>query len=293
MRIGFIGAGAAAGALARALASAGVPVAALWARRVEQAEALAADLPGCTVVDSAQDVVDRVDLVVLAVPDGAIEPVCAALCWRPGVAVVHCSGALSVDVLASAARAGAQVGGCHPLQTLSGVPGDAELLAGSVFGIEAEEPLRTELVDLVRTIGGRPIVLSAADKALYHASAVLISNYTVTIARLAAELWEAFGAERGEALRALLPLLQGTVANLDTRGLPDALTGPIARGDAVTIERHLAALSRERPEVLLLYRELGRLTVPLARERGGASAADVEAVLAALGAPEQTDDEDS
>lgn len=284
MKVGFVGAGAAGGALARALAAAGVPVVAVAGKGPERAHTLAAAIPECAAVPTAQDVADRADLVVLAVPDRAIAEVCASVRWRADAAVVHCSGAHSLDVLEPARAAGALVGGCHPLQTLTGAPEDAARLAGSVFGIEAEEPLRGMLADLVERIGGRPVFLSARDKALYHASAVLISNYTVTLAATAAGLWEAFGVDRRDGLRALLPLLQGTVANLEQHGVPNALTGPIARGDAGTLERHLNVLADYRPDLLPLYRELGRHTVPLARERDPGGAADrmADALLALL-----------
>ena len=284
MKVGFVGAGAAGGALARALAAAGVPVVAVTGKGPERAHTLAAAIPECAAVPTAQDVADRVDLVVLAVPDRAIAEVCASVRWRADAAVVHCSGAHSLDVLEPARAAGALVGGCHPLQTLTGAPEDAARLAGSVFGIEAEEPLRGMLADLVERIGGRPVFLSARDKALYHASAVLISNYTVTLAATAAGLWEAFGVDRRDGLRALLPLLRGTVANLEQHGVPNALTGPIARGEAGTLERHLNALADYRPDLLPLYRELGRHTVPLARERDPGGAADrmADALLALL-----------
>ncbi|ACZ38134.1 Rossmann-like and DUF2520 domain-containing protein [Sphaerobacter thermophilus] len=284
MKVGFVGAGAAGGALARALAAAGVPVVAVTGKGPERAHTLAAAIPECAAVPTAQDVADRADLVVLAVPDRAIAEVCASVRWRADAAVVHCSGAHSLDVLEPARAAGALVGGCHPLQTLTGAPEDAARLAGSVFGIEAEEPLRGMLADLVERIGGRPVFLSARDKALYHASAVLISNYTVTLAATAAGLWEAFGVDRRDGLRALLPLLQGTVANLEQHGVPNALTGPIARGDAGTLERHLNVLADYRPDLLPLYRELGRHTVPLARERDPGGAADrmADALLALL-----------
>lgn len=284
MKVGFVGAGAAGGALARALAAAGVPVVAVTGKGPERAHTLAAAIPECAAVPTAQDVADRADLVVLAVPDRAIAEVCASVRWRADAAVVHCSGAHSLDVLEPARAAGALVGGCHPLQTLTGAPEDAARLAGSVFGIEAEEPLRGMLADLVERIGGRPVFLSARDKALYHASAVLISNYTVTLAATAAGLWEAFGVDRRDGLRALLPLLRGTVANLEQHGVPNALTGPIARGDAGTLERHLNVLADYRPDLLPLYRELGRHTVPLARERDPGGAADrmADALLALL-----------
>ena len=269
MTIGFIGPGAVATALAGAFVEAGLPVIAIAGQRPERAAALAATLPGAGAVADPQAVVDQAELVFLTVPDDAIAVVCERLCWRPGTNAIHCSGALSTDVLAAARDAGAGTGSCHPLQTLTGTPGDAGRLAGCVFGIDADEPLRATLREIVCRIGGEPLILEACDKSRYHAAAVLISNYVVTLAAVAADLWSTFGFDRANALKALLPLLRGTVANLDERGLPAALTGPIARGDVATVQRHLEALDVYQPETAALYRELGRMTMSLARERRG------------------------
>ena len=282
MNLGFVGAGAAGSALARALTRAGLPVVAVWSRRPERARTLAAEIHGCRAVGTAQQVVDAADLVFLAVPDDAIQAVCAALRWRSGIAVVHASGARSLDVLEAARIAGAQVGSFHPLQALTNTPGDLDRLSGSIVGIEAEEPLRRTLVDLAQRIGGRPLMLSGSDKVLYHAAAVVIANYTVTLAWLAADLMTALGLSRDDGLRALLPLLRGAVSNLEEIGLPGALTGPIARGDVATVRDHLTALARERPQLEPLYRALARPTVALAREQrlSEESAAALLALLA-------------
>lgn len=286
MKIGFIGAGAVASALAGAFTEAGLPVVAIASRNRDRAAALAAKLAGAIAATGPQAVVDRAELVFLAVPDDAIGAVCERLRWRPGTNAVHCSGALSLDVLATARDAGADTGSCHPLQTLTGAEGDAGRLAGCVFGIEADEPLRSTLQEIVRRIGGEPLVLEADDKPLYHAAAVLISNYVVTLAAAAADLWSTFGLDRASALNALLPLLRGTAENLGERGLPLALTGPIARGDAATVQRHLDVLAAQRPETEMLYRELGLATVPLAQERRGPDDPAMRALLEILGAPQ-------
>jgi predicted short-subunit dehydrogenase-like oxidoreductase (DUF2520 family) len=90
---------------------------------------------------------------------------------------------------------------------------------------------------------------------------------------------EALGADRRQAIRALLPLVRGTLANVERLGIPQALTGPIARGDTQTIAGHIAALRQRAPELLEPYRLLARRTIPLAREQGGLTAQAAEAVL--------------
>lgn len=283
LSIGIVGAGAVGSALSHAFARAGCPPVAVFSRRHEHAADLASAIPGCVATWSAQDVVAAADLVFLTVPDDAIQDVCDQLVWRSGIAVVHCSGALSSSVLESARRQGAQVGSFHPLQTFSGAVNDADLIPGSTIGIEAGPPLDDVLVDLAVTIGGHPLRLTAESKPLYHAAAVMASNYVVTLMALAADLCSEFGVNRPDAVRALLPLLKGAVTNIERRGLPEALTGPIARGDVETVLRHVRALTVANEPIASVYRALAEPTVAVARERGQAPPDALDAIEELVG----------
>ena len=220
----------------------------------------------------------------ITTPDDAIASVAAGVRWRAGQVVVHSSGAHSAGVLDAAAAQGALTGVFHPLQTLaSGVEPELGQFRGITFTVEAaEEALAGLLQRWATTMGGRWITLRPEDRLLYHAAAVLASNYVVTLAKLATDLWGEMGIERAEALRALLPLMHGTVENLERVGLPDGLTGPIARGDLGTIERHMTALGERAPQALAIYRELGIQTVPLAEELGRVNAGQAAALRYAL-----------
>ncbi len=212
---------------------------------------------------------DAADLVFLTTPDDAIEPVAASLTWRPDQAVVHCSGARSLDVLTAPRRQGAVVGSFHPMQTFPEVGAAAESLEGIAFGIEAEGGFLLEtLQELAKALGGWPVVLRPQDKALYHASAIIACGYLLAALDQAAHLWEAMGHGREEGLKALLPLAQATLQGAGRRGLVDALSGPLARGDVGTVQRHLEALRAQAPEVLPLYCRLGLASLPLARAKG-------------------------
>lgn len=279
--LGFIGLGSVGTAFARAMSRAGISVVAISSRDSKKASRLASELPRCQVMP-AQAVVDSTDIAFLTVPDDQIRPVCDSLRWHSDVAAVHCSGALTTTVLDSARDAGAAVGSCHPMQNLTGASGDAKLLRGSWFGIQADEPLQTTLCGLVETIGGRPMVLKAEEKALYHASAVFAAGALVTLVATAAGLWEEFGRTREEGLAALLPLVTGAVEQVRVRGLPDALSGPVARGDSGTIERHLTALAQTSPELIPAYRELNLLAVELSRELGRAEPAALDRIRKSL-----------
>jgi predicted short-subunit dehydrogenase-like oxidoreductase (DUF2520 family) len=117
---------------------------------------------------------------------------------------------------------------------------------------------------------------------LYHAAAVFACNYLVTLVKLAQDLWLDFGVASKEATRSLLPLLRGTINNIDHIGLPDCLTGPVARGDLGTIERHLGALETRSPSLLTTYKELGLQTIPIALAKGQVNkkkAEEMEALL--------------
>ena len=277
-RLGFVGAGTVGTALAVSLAKRGFAVVAVGSRSKASAEGLAARIGGCAIYDDAQGVVDAADLIFVTTPDDAIAPVVAEFAWRPGKAVVHCSGAASVDILEPARKAGAQVGAFHPLQSFSSIEAAIANLPGSTFALEGAEPLLSQLKELAGALGGTVVVLKPGDKVLYHAAAVIACNYFYTLAKLSTDLWEQFGVSRADALRALLPLIQGTVNNLANVGLPQALTGPIARGDLGTIKAHLQALSQRAPEMVATYRELGLQTIPLALGKGRIDAALAEAM---------------
>jgi len=237
---------------------------AVASRTPGSARRLAARPKGCRAVADPQAVADAADLVFITTPDGAIAEVAAQVRWRPDAWVVHVSGAESLDALEPARRAGAAVGSMHPLQTFADIEHAVAAMPGSTFALEGEGPLLACLREMARALGGRAIELRPEDKALYHVAAVLASNYVVTLMDMATGLWQEFGVEQDSAAKALLPLLQGTVDNLRRLGLPDALTGPIARGDLGTVRRHLKALEASAPDMLLAYRELGLRTVPVA-----------------------------
>jgi predicted short-subunit dehydrogenase-like oxidoreductase (DUF2520 family) len=266
--IGFIGAGRTAFALSLALSDAGYEVSAVSSRAPTSSAELALRLPNCAAFEDPQGVIDAAGLVFITTPDDAIGSVVHDLRWRAGTAVVHCSGALSRDVLATAAANGVETGCLHPLQTFASRDTSPDL-HGTYFAIEAEAPLEATLRDIVEALGGVPIMLRAEDRALYHASAVLASNYVVTLLKLATDLWLRFGYDRATALQALLPLLRGAVDNIETLGLPAALTGPVARGDVEVVRRHIEALADGAPEVLDAYRVLGIETLPVALAKGG------------------------
>jgi predicted short-subunit dehydrogenase-like oxidoreductase (DUF2520 family) len=277
LRLAFIGAGKVGSALAIALYRAGYPVVAISSRTRAPVQRLAERVPGAAACSRPAQVAALADVVFLTVPDDAVRSLAEITPWRSGQMAVHCSGSLSLDVLEAATAAGALAGAIHPLQTFASVDNALQNLPGSTFGIEAaNENVAAALEGMARALNGTPIRLGPGDKALYHASAVIACNYLVTLESLAAGLWQAFGVKSRPALNALMPLLRGTLSNLERAGLPDALTGPIARGDTGTVAKHLAALDQAAPELASLYRILGLHTIPIGLAKGSLSAENAE-----------------
>ena len=285
IKLGFIGAGTVGTALSIRLSDKGYRVVTVSSRSRSSAEKLARAINGCRAV-SQQAIADAADIVFITTPDGAIPTVAADLQWRPGQSVIHCSGADSTDTLKPARKLGAQVGAFHPLQTFASVEQAIENIPGSTFAIEAEEPLLTTLKDMATALDGQWIELKSSDKVLYHAAAVIASNYMVTLVKLSTDLWQTFNVPTSQATKALMPLLRGTLNNIDNVGIPQCLTGPIARGDTGTIKKHLNALQKGAPAVLSTYCELGLQTIPIALAKGRISQQQAEELAAILTQPD-------
>jgi predicted short-subunit dehydrogenase-like oxidoreductase (DUF2520 family) len=282
LKIGFIGAGTVGSALALQLAKKGYRVVAVSSRRHASAEKLAKAVPGCKAEFGNQMVADASDMVFITTPDDVIAKIAIKIKWRPGQSVIHCSGVDSTAILEPARRYGAAVGGFHPLQSFASVQSALQNIPGSTFAIEAEEPLLAVLKEMASALESRSIELKAENKAIYHAAAVIASNYLVTLVKMATDLWETMGISKEEATQALLPLLKGTVNNIETIGLPGCLTGPISRGDAGTIKKHLESLEKANPELLPAYRELARQTIPVALATGKINEQQAEALKSVL-----------
>jgi len=280
-RVGIIGPGRAGLGLALALKHAGVRVLGLHGRRDKP---MPRGLPLST--GHAIPWLDRADVVVLAVRDDLLTPLVRGLrgarAPHRGQVVLHLSGALSSELLAPLRSGGAAVGGLHPLMTVSADPRRAARhFRGATFAIEGDPAAVRAARRMVRALGGMSVAIAPGAKTLYHAGAVFASNYIVTLLAAAERLLIRAGFPREAARAAAFPLSAASVANAAAAGPASALTGPVARGDAATVRRHLAALPSE---LRALYRAVGLATLDLARE-AGLSPRAARAVRAALARP--------
>jgi predicted short-subunit dehydrogenase-like oxidoreductase (DUF2520 family) len=283
-RIAIVGAGRVGTGLALSLARAGRRVAAVTSRSAAAAKALARRVPGSRAVRSPQEAADLADLVFLTVTDDAIEAVASGIRWRAGTACVHCSGAGDLDLLKKAAADGAQVGGFHPLR-MFGEPGKSFDMRGCAIAIVGQGGLARELERLARAIGAHPLRLPEGGRALYHLGANFSGAFIVALIAESVALWKRLGISERDATRALLPLLHGSADNVEKLGLAGALGSVVARGDVGTIRKHLAALAKDAPESLDLYRLLSLRTVPLALAKGTLKPDTAGEIETLLGAP--------
>ena len=276
LKLGFIGTGTVGSALALQLSSKGYSVVAVSSRSRVSAQNLAQLISGCCVFSENQDVADIVELVFITTPDDVASTVVSQVKWHAGQSVVHCSGADSTEILQPAKESGAHIGVFHPLQTFASTKQAIENIPGSTFALEAEPPLLNTLKGMATALGGHWIELEASDMVIYHTAAVIASNYLVTLFKLATDLWQTFSVPPHQATQALLPLIRGTINNIDAVGIPQCLTGPIARGDAGTVKKHLNALQKTAPNLYPAYRELGLQTIPIALAKGKISKEQAE-----------------
>ena len=275
-----------AGALARTQGPDRVAVLGLWARDPARAHAAAqiAGVPGF-----GPELPGRVrdaGIVIIAVRDQAIAEVASRLVDAGLVGtdqvLLHCSGARAAAEALGAAHAHAGgAGTMHPLRAIAEPRAAMDALAGTIFGIEGDARGLAAAESLVAALGGKPLVLAAAHMTRYHTAAAMASNYVVALIDAAAALLGRAGIAEADACAALVPLIEGSLANVTARGIAGALTGPIRRGDTGTVERHLQALS-DAPDLDALYRLLGRRTVDIARRTPGAPGPELDACAALL-----------
>jgi predicted short-subunit dehydrogenase-like oxidoreductase (DUF2520 family) len=267
----IIGCGRVGTALARHLAGAGYRPVGFASRRDESAKAAAvlARTPDKWVADP-RDAARQAQILLITTPDGAIADVCREIAEKGGLqekaVVLHCSGALASTILSPAAERGAFIGSMHPLQSFAAdQPGNP--FAGIMMAVEGDAAAVEAARMMAEVLGANPFTIQTDKKTLYHAAAVSASNYLVTLMGFAVDLMTASGAPEKEAFRILKPLVMGTLANVETLGSIEALTGPIARGDLDTVAAHIAAIGNLSAEMLKLYKQHGQATVPLARAK--------------------------
>jgi predicted short-subunit dehydrogenase-like oxidoreductase (DUF2520 family) len=231
---------------------------------------------------SVEQVAAAADLLLLTVPDDVLGQVAAGIAAtgaaRPSQIVVHASGRYGIGVLAPLTAVGAIPLALHPAMTLTGTSLDLERLGGAPFAITAPDRLRPIAEALVVEMGGEPLWVPEESRVVYHAALCHAANHLVTLLCDAMDLLDAAGVAAPDRL--LAPLVSAAVDN-SLRSRDGALTGPVSRGDAGTVEAHLHALAD--PAVRGSYLAMARRTADRALACGRLSAERGAALLAILG----------
>jgi predicted short-subunit dehydrogenase-like oxidoreductase (DUF2520 family) len=267
--VGIVGAGAVGTALGVAISRAGWPVTAVATRDSGRRERFASLVPGVRAFAEPAAMLEEVELVVLAVPDDVIRAVAGSMRLYAGQAIVHTSGLLGAEILTPALAAGSNSGAFHPLVSFtSDVERSVAGIAGATIAIEGDDAVIGLLADLADAIGGVPVRLPPGAKAAYHAAAVMASGGLVALLDAVVALGAVAGLDERGSVAIYGRLMEQTLANARAGGVADALTGPIVRGDAGTVEAHLEAIRRLAPGVADLYVAVGLRELEIAVQRG-------------------------
>jgi predicted short-subunit dehydrogenase-like oxidoreductase (DUF2520 family) len=281
----IVGCGKVGVTLARHLAAAGYRPVAFASRRSASAHTAAEAAGGGRVCREAWEATGDADVVFITTPDGTIQTIAQTLAdhkgLKRGAVVLHCSGALASTVLAPVCEGGAHTGSLHPLQSFAAPVLTHNPFKGIVMAAEGDDAALAICREVAGALEAEFLVLETENKALYHAAAVVASNYLVTLLAVATRLLEGSGIPPEAALKVLLPLVRGTLQNVTERGVTQALTGPIARGDRDTVAAHCRKIGESLPDLLPFYRLMGAHTLPLAADQGGLDQ-DARRALSAL-----------
>jgi len=284
--LNIVGCGRAGRALGRLFATRNALVVQDMYDRLPQEAVAAAAFIGVGRPVAALEAMRPAKVWMLTPPDAQIVPAAAALAaggrLRAGDVVFHCSGALPSRELAAAQAAGAAVAGVHPIKTFAEPSRAVGTFEGTYCAAEGDAAALAVLTPAFEALGARVIAIDPDFKTVYHAASVLVCNDLVALLEAGARCYEKAGLPRAEALQAAEPLVRETVDNVFRLGTAGALTGPVARGDAAVVAKQIAALAAFDPGIAAIYRELGRVALALARARGDADPAALDAVDDAL-----------
>ncbi len=268
IQIGIIGLGRVGSALASALSRAGWKVSAVYDESKERRKRLP-PIRGCRVLNEIDPLPERVSVWFLTVPDDDIQNVAtrlqAGLRRSGSLIVAHCSGAHSADLLASLRGKSIAIASVHPVQSLSDFD-QWQRLYNIFYTLEGDATALDVLASIFSPLG-RVVMLSREDKPLYHLACVIASNFFVVLEDMAFRLMERMTGDKAKPADMLYPLISTSLENIRRQGTTGALTGPFVRGDVSILGKHLAALSKQCPELRTFYLQMGQWALKMAAEQ--------------------------
>lgn len=211
------------------------------------------------------------DIFLITTPDNTIEKICNLLVrehkFKSNSIIIHCSGALSSDVLQQAKNIGCFTASIHPIKSFADAKKSVKTFVGTFCSYEGDAEAFDTVAKIFESIGGIIFTIDKDKKPLYHAAAVFCCNYLVTLSYIANKCCQEAGINKGNAKQIVHNLMQNTLNNLKLLPHEKALTGPIARANLDTLKQHKKAL-KDFPDLKHLYEELGQQTILFAEHDG-------------------------
>ncbi|MBB6214017.1 putative short-subunit dehydrogenase-like oxidoreductase (DUF2520 family) [Anaerosolibacter carboniphilus] len=267
MKFGFIGAGKVGIAFGMYLRKKGFSIQGYFSRNHISAQ-IAAEKTNSQAYKKVEQLISEIDFLWITTPDDEIQAVCNHLAerklFREGQIVAHMSGAAPSILLKEAQKRGCHIYSIHPLQSFAEIEKALKDLESTYFSIEGDLEKMHLIEALFKKLGNPIFKIATKYKALYHAAACVFSNYLVTLVDEGLHYLERIGIDQEEGFKAVLPLMMGTLHNIEAMGTAKALTGPIARGDQLTIESHIRILENQMSESVAFYKRMGQMTLDVA-----------------------------
>ncbi|MGF7429854.1 DUF2520 domain-containing protein [Thermoanaerobacterium thermosaccharolyticum] len=279
MKIGFIGAGKVGTSLGILLSNSSIKVSGYLSRNLSSS-LKASSLTNSNAFSKYEDIIIASDVIIISTKDDCIKSIVEEILKHKSTInnkiFVHLSGSISIDVLKPLKEYGHTMV-MHPVQTCPSIEAAVSLLPESYFTIEGDDIAINAGINIVKAIGAKPIVIDGINKPLYHASCVVASNYLVTLIKAANELLKASDFPIEKYPDMLLPLIRGTLKNIDESGCDASLSGPIARYDIDTIKKHIENIKDD--EILKLYKVMGLATIKFFKNPGNAKMTELEEIF--------------
>ncbi|GAA5108537.1 Rossmann-like and DUF2520 domain-containing protein [Orbus sasakiae] len=266
MKIGFIGAGKVGSTLAKYFISQGISVAGFYSQSFANAEQVC-QFTGCKPYTSIAALLDDSDVILITVPDSQIANVWSELCLLPlnNKLVGHCSGLLSSDIFMFNQSVYPFGFSLHPLYAIYDRFTCYQSMHHAYFTLQSDsETVLNQLQHIFTALPNHISVIDGAQKSLYHAACVLLSNHVIALAQIGSDMLKQCGLDEQFSEQAWHPLFLGNAQSLCQYGTLAALTGPIERADVETIKQHLTALS---PDIKPLYQQLSLVLLKISQQK--------------------------
>ncbi len=254
IRVGFIGPGKVGVSLGRYFTYKGIELSGFYGRDIN-ATRYAAKITKSKFYNNIKEIINESNIIFITTPDDTISIIDNELTKFDlnNKSICHTSGSLKSNVLYKAKHSGALAYSIHPIFAFSNKNTDFKELENIYFSIEGDEVQNSLITDLMNKIGNKYFLRNKEDSSIYHLANVFVSNLTLSLLDIGTHYLMKLGLNEEDALNALKPLIRGNIDSISQKGFTNSLTGPIARGDISTIEKHISVLEADD---LDLYKRL-------------------------------------